>query len=416
MSEFLGGTGCSCLESIFKALCAGESATDLMAEFEQGCESLSGDEIEALFHKLQQEGVPFNSNPDVAEFYHTVVTEKLSAHQILQYAPGHPVRAYLQENQLIRELFAKINRIDPQQDLDAFTALFEQIGTVEKHYVRKENQLFPCLEQHGWDSPSTNMWALHDEIRDKIRSLRHSLEAGELELLLGKSEAMQQQMLHLIAVEEQRLLPNAMNLLEESEWVDMGVGDAEIGWMLDREYPRYGEVADEVEPETKSVPEEVVSEETDYVHPSKVSKRGKLHIDTSEMYHYDEGYLTPEQVNLMLKVLPLDITYVDEHDRVVFYNRGDDRLFPRSANIIGREVRFCHPPKSVDTVLRILEEFKKGTQDVADFRIHVKGRYVLIRYFAVRDEQKQYRGVIEMSQDITDITTMEGEQRLLDWD
>ena len=110
MSEFLGGTGCSCLESIFKALCAGESATDLMAEFEQGCESLSGDEIEALFHKLQQEGVPFNSNPDVAEFYHTVVTEKLSAHQILQYAPGHPVRVYLQENQLIRELFAKINR------------------------------------------------------------------------------------------------------------------------------------------------------------------------------------------------------------------------------------------------------------------------------------------------------------------
>ena len=126
--------------------------------------------------------------------------------------------------------------------------------------------------------------------------------------------------------------------------------------------------------------------------------------------------MTPEQVNLLFKVMPLDITYVDENDRVVFYNRGEERLFPRSKNVIGREVRYCHPPKSVDTVLRILEEFRAGRQDVADFRIHVRGRYILIRYFAVRDPDGTYRGVMEMSQDITDIQKLEGEQRLLDWD
>ncbi len=411
MSEFLGGADCGCLESIFRGLCSGESVSELIQQFEQGCESLAGEELEALFQKLEREGVPFQADPEVAAFYHTVVTAKLSARQILQFPPGHPVRIYLEENQLIRELFGKINQVDPQQEIERYRELFEQISSVEKHYVRKENQLFPCLERHGWESPSTNMWALHDEIRDKIRALRQTLEAGELEAVRGRCEAMQQQMMHLIAVEEQRLLPNAMNLLEESEWLEMRVGDEEIGWMLDRTYPVYGATEESIE---EPSPEETA--ESDYVHPSKVSRRGKLHIDTSEMYHYDEGYLTPEQVNLMLKVLPLDITYVDEHDRVVFYNRGEDRLFPRSANIIGREVRYCHPPKSVDTVLRILEEFKKGTQDVADFRIYVKGRYVLIRYFAVRDEQKRYRGVIEMSQDITDITTLEGEQRLLDWD
>ncbi len=106
---------------------------------------------------------------------------------------------------------------------------------------------------------------------------------------------------------------------------------------------------------------------------------------------------------------------MDENDRVVFYNRGEERVFPGSAGIIGREVRYCHPPKSVDTVIRILEEFKQGTQDVANFRIHFKGRYILIRYFAVRDAEKNYRGVLEMSQDITDIQALEGEQRLLDW-
>ena len=138
--------------------------------------------------------------------------------------------------------------------------------------------------------------------------------------------------------------------------------------------------------------------------------------DSALFPSYTVTYQTPEQVNLLFKILPLDITYVDENDQVVFYNRGEERLFPRSKNIIGREVRYCHPPKSVDTVLRILEEFKKGTKDVADFRIYVKGRFILIRYFAVRDNDGTYRGVVEMSQDITDIQAMEGEQRLLDWD
>ena len=100
----------------------------------------------------------------------------------------------------------------------------------------------------------------------------------------------------------------------------------------------------------------------------------------------------------------------------MFYNRGEERVFPRSPGIIGREVRFCHPPKPVDTVLRILDEFKKGTRDVADFWINFKERFIHIRYFAVRDGEKKYKGVIEMSQDVTDIRALEGESRLLDWD
>jgi len=155
---------------------------------------------------------------------------------------------------------------------------------------------------------------------------------------------------------------------------------------------------------------------TEYVHPSNVKRRKKVPFDTTGMIHVEEGYLTPEQVNLIFKTLPMDITYVDEHGKVLFYNRGQERLFPRIPGIIGREVHLCHPPKSVDTVLKIVEEFKKGTRDVADFRINIKGRFVLIRYFAVRDDDRTYRGVMEMSQDITDIQTLEGEQRLLDWD
>lgn len=414
MSEFLGGAGCDALIEVIRLLSAGEPAAEAIEIFEQQCNTLTEDELSAVLQKLEWEGVPFHDSKAVGQLYHTTVMAKLLARQILQYPEGHPVRVYLQENQLLRELLGRLNRANPQQDFDAYRRIFDQVASVEKHYVRKENQLFPCLERHGWDSPSTHMWALHDEIREQIRTLRQALEHNsDPATLEEQAHAMQQQMLHLMNIEEQRLFPNALDLLEESEWVEMRTGDEEIGWMLDRTYPIYRGSAATEAPEAEPEPD---PEEQDYVHPSKVEKPGKLHIDTRGMFHYDEGYLTPEQVNLMFKVLPLDITYVDEHDRVVFYNRGEERLFPRSANIIGREVRFCHPPKSVGTVLRILEEFRNGTKDVADFRIHAKGRYVLIRYFAVRDEQRNYRGVIEMSQDITDITTLEGEQRLLDWD
>ena len=125
--------------------------------------------------------------------------------------------------------------------------------------------------------------------------------------------------------------------------------------------------------------------------------------------------MTVEQVNLLFRTLPIDLTYVDENDKVIFYNRGEERVFPRSAGVIGREVRFCHPPKSVDTVLKILEAFRKGEQNEASFWITFKERQIYIRYFAVRDDKKNYKGVIEMSQDITEIKQIDGERRLLEW-
>jgi DUF438 domain-containing protein len=187
-----------------------------------------------------------------------------------------------------------------------------------------------------------------------------------------------------------------MQLLSEEEWKEFRDGDKEIGWMFDTAPTPYPEV--------------------EYIHPGEDTVRKKLPFGIEDKTHYDEGYLTPAQVNSIFRILPVDITYVNENDQVVFYNRGEDRVFPRSAGIIGREVKFCHPPKSVDQVLRILEEFKAGTQDLAEFWIQFKGKFIHIQYFAVRDEDRTYRGVIEMSQDVTHIRELEGQQRLLDWD
>ena len=310
---------------------------------------------------------------------------------------GHPARVYVEENDLIKDIFEELFKTDINKDFETFFNLFNQLCEVEKHFARKENQLFPYLEKYCWTSPSQNMWAFHDQIRDELKDVRKEIEEKRFDNVLNGIIAVYNSLSNLMQVESVRLLPNALNMLNEDDWKEMREGDEEIGWML------------------PTAPISYPTKEETYVHPSEDTKKRKLPFSLEDRTHYDEGYLTPEQVNFIFKFLPVDITYVDENDKVVFYNRGDERVFPRSAGIIGREVKFCHPPKSVDQVLKILEEFKAGRKDTAEFWIQFKGQFIHIRYFAVRDDNGIYKGVIEMSQDVSDIRKLEGEQRLLDW-
>lgn len=317
---------------------------------------------------------------------------------IQNFQEGHPVRVYLEENILTRKLFQELFETNMQEDYQTFYNIFNQICEIEKHFARKENQLFPYLEKYGWTGPSQGMWSFHDQIREEIKFVRKKVEEKDSSNILNDAMNLFNSINQLLQVEEGRLLPRAVDMLSEDDWKEMYEGDKEIGWMFASAPVQYP-----------------ASSKEDYIHPSEDKKRRKLPFSLENRTHFDEGYLTPEQVNFIFKFLPVDITYVDENDIVIFYNRGDNRVFPRSAGIIGREVKFCHPPKSVDQVLKILEEFKAGRQDTAEFWIQFKGKFIHIRYFAIRDEEKNYKGVIEMSQDITDIKKLEGDKRLLDW-
>lgn len=126
------------------------------------------------------------------------------------------------------------------------------------------------------------------------------------------------------------------------------------------------------------------------------------------------GALSPEQLSLMFTTLPFDIAFVDEADTVCFYSETKDRIFRRTPAIIGRKVQKCHPPASVDKVVRIVEDFRSGKRNMAEFWIQMDGKFVYISYYAVRDEQGTYRGTIEVTQDLTHLREIQGEKRLLD--
>ncbi|MGL1889453.1 MAG: PAS domain-containing protein [Reichenbachiella sp.] len=311
---------------------------------------------------------------------------------------GHPVKVYYEERELINLIMEELRNVNPANDYEEYFNLFNQLWTIEKRLVRKENQLFPYLEKYGWNGPSQGMWSFHDNIREQFKLVHDYNESKDFLSIRNNLYYLLFSVERLLIIEDSTLFPNAMSLLSEDDWKEFYEGDEEVGWML----------------KNKPAPYPAIKE--DYVHPSEDFTERELSFSTENTHHFDEGYMTPDQVNLLLRFLPLDITYVDENDKVIFYNRGDDRVFARSKGIIGREVKFCHPPKSVGMVLRIVDEFRAGTKDVAEFWFNFKERIIHIRYFAIRDKEMNYRGVVEMSQDITDIQKLEGQKRLLDWD
>ena len=194
----------------------------------------------------------------------------------------------------------------------------------------------------------------------------------------------------MIYKEEHILFPMALETLSEEDWAKVRKGEEEVGYAWIKPETQWKATAE-------SFQQSLLAE-----------KIGSLNLDT--------GQLTPEQVNLMLTHLPVDISFVNEHDEVAYYSASPERIFPRSPGVIGRKVQNCHPPKSMDSVQKILDAFRAGKKDVADFWIQMQGKFILIRYFAVRDADGKYRGCLEVSQDVTSIRRLEGQKRLLDWE
>jgi len=142
----------------------------------------------------------------------------------------------------------------------------------------------------------------------------------------------------------------------------------------------------------------------------------ELAEDKKRMLQFETGSLSKEEVEAVLDSLPVDISFIDKEDRVKYFNKAEGRIFVRTKAVIGRKVQLCHPQKSVHVVNKILEAFKTGKKDVAEFWISLNNRLILIRYFAVRDKNGKYLGTVEVTQDITDIKKIQGEKRLLDWE
>ena len=209
-------------------------------------------------------------------------------------------------------------------------------------------------------------------------------------------------MTSMMFMEEKILFPNAIKRLGERDWVRIRQGDDAIGYA----WIKPGAIWDAALAWAQAKEE---------VKASPIVEREQTSPSAEPMIKLNEGALPLKILDLMLRKLPLDISFVDANDRVLYYSDSPHRVFPRSPAIIGREVKNCHPPKSVATVERILEAFRKKEKDSAEFWITMGGRFILISYKAIYDDDGSYLGTMESSWDATDIRALQGERRLLDW-
>ena len=324
----------------------------------------------------------------------------------------HPIMCYIRENDAMRGLLKQVEELAQYPVIkNQWLELYDELHKHRLHLSRKQNQLYSILERKGFDRPTTTMWLLDDFIRDEVRDARRLLEEDREEEFIAMQPVIVADILDLMEKEETVLYPTSLAMIRPDEFEEMKAGDREIGFA----WIKVGG-GHRTEESKKSLPAtEAAGFASDLA--ALLGKYGFSGGSTpGQLLEVATGQMTLEQINLVYKHMPVDFSYVDENEIVRFYTDTDHRVFPRSKNVIGRDVKNCHPRTSVHLVEEIIDKFRRGEQDEVDFWINKPGLFIYIYYVAVRDEEGRFRGILEMMQDCTRIRSLEGSRTLLSWD
>ncbi|OGR19147.1 MAG: hypothetical protein A2X81_18650 [Desulfobacterales bacterium GWB2_56_26] len=384
------------LKEIIQGIHRGEDLNKLKEQFAALSQGVTATEIADLEQSLMDEGMPEKEVRRLCDLHIAVFEDSLGATPVPDMPPGHPVHTFMLENRETEKIIARLTALvrecgDPPKharlelEQDQFLRHLADLDKVNIHYTRKENQLFPLLEKHGVTAPSRVMWAIHDDIRGLVKGAKRQLADRQFTEMAATLKDVLSQIGLMIYKEEHILFPMSLDVLSEEDWLVVRQGEAAIGYAWIKPPPEMAAVRQ----------------------PASEAVEGLLEMET--------GRMSLEMINLMLTHLPVDVSLVDENDKVVYYSDCPDRTFPRSPAVIGRSVQNCHPSASVDKVDMILNAFREGKKQTAEFWITFGGKFIHIRYFALFDRQKRYRGCLEVTQDVTGIRALEGERRLLDW-
>lgn len=415
------------LKTIIQRLHAGADPEDVRNDLAELVGQCDAGEIAAMEQQIIAEGTPVEQITKMCDLHSQLVSGIVVDRPHEPIVPGHPVDTFQRENEAISDTVARLRTMlaGDNPDVHACRALFNELMDIEAHYLRKENLLFPMIERHGITGPSTVMWAKHDETRAMLKALGGALESGEgwLERARRAAGPALASLEEMIVKEEKILLPMALQSLTAIEWGEVYEQTPQFGYCIVDPGSRYTPP----QRDQASTPSDETPDEDDALVSLPITGQplppekggpggGSGGLGAGEAIILPTGLMTVDQLKAIFGVLPLDITFVDADDRVRFFTKPPDRIFVRPLAVIGRKVHHCHPPASVDVVDRILDDFRSGRQDVAEFWIEHMGKFIHIRYFAVRDEAGAYLGCLELTQDLTPLRALEGERRLLEYD
>ena len=387
------------VKDLIKQLHEGKSPEEVKRQFRNTLQEVSSTQVAQAEQELVKEGMPQEEIRKLCDVHLAVFRESLDKQRI-ELEADHPIYVFMEEHDVIlkyvEELKSIIQRVggatsfdDVADEMHRLGYIAEHLMEVEKHNVREENVLFPYLEKHGISEPPAVMWAEHNELKEKKQQL---LKLSEIQDKIAFKDFAKQladiggyitEALSSHVYKENHILyPAALQTIGDDEWREIREQCDELGYCC-------------------FTPKYVRAEESKEAQASE----GTIGFET--------GSLTMEEVEGMLNALPVDVTFVDTENTVRYFNKAEGRVFPRTKAVIGRKVQMCHPPKSIHVVNKVIDDLKNGRRSSADFWIDTNQRKIHIRYFPVRDQNGKFLGVMEVTQDITDIKKIEGERRLL---
>lgn len=395
------------LKELILRLHSGEDPKKVRSELIETLHQIPYGEVVEVEQELISEGLPADEVLKLCDVHGEVLEGRIDQSGARGVPAGHPIDVFRHENKELLKvidkvkqhlgiLYAETDKSFPEYVLKLL-GFFNELMDVDKHYKRKEYLLFPYLEKKEITGPPKVMWGKHDEIREQIRGsieilrnrnlIKQDLEDAEGILFTPVLKALED----MTKKEEEILFPMSLDLLTTEEWYEIHHQTLEFGFTL-------------YDPETEWKPEGL---STDSLHGVTLSHSGALQLPS--------GSFTAAEIMAILNSVPVDMTFVDKNDKVKYFTQGSHRIFARNRSIINRDVRLCHPPGSVHIVEKIIEDFKSGKASHAPFWIQMRGKFIHIEYFALRDEKGEYLGTLEVSQDLTDLRKLKGEQRILSY-
>ncbi len=375
------------LKSLIQRLHRGEDRAAVEAEFKRDFAYVTGAEIAQMEYNLVQDGVSVEEIQSLCDVHASLFQGSLAElHQ--DVLTVNPITMFEDENAEFSALVDKAIKFKQETNKSISVVkpflldLIEKFRLIDTHYSKKENVFFPFLEKHGIETIPQVMWGVDNQVREKLKDSFIALNSSDdVNDIMDKFYQMVDMVKEMITKENMILFPLLRDTLTENDF-------KAIAQSLENPEAGVYQSKDEVNPTFEEVE----------------SVDGDIRMSL--------GHLSTTEVNAILNTLPFDMTFVDANDRVKYVSQGKERIFDRPASVIGRPVHLCHPPQSVHVVMNIVEDLRSGKKEHEDFWINFRGKFVFIRYYAVRGEAGEYLGCIEVTQEISEIRSLEGEKRL----
>lgn len=360
-------------------LSAGESLESVRADFVREFEGVDATEIAAAEQQLIEAGMPIAEVTQLCDVHSALfhgVAEEVDATEV-----GHPIHLLTLENEALESALARIEQtLAADGSAEDLLAQLNALGPLRTHYAKKNDLIFPLLLKYGISGPSDVMWNVQDEIMDELNRIKKVLRGGDI---AGEKDALSTvlaRVREMVFKESNILFPMAVEHFSLEEWV-----------RIYRDFPEHGFAFIEDAPVWMRGESYDLPESEHYGTPSVAD--GDVKLTT--------GKLTLKQLEGIFRTIPAELTFADEDEVTRFVNEWEDRIFKRPFMALGRELYSCHPPRVKKMVSEVIKMLKTGQRDVFKVYQPIGDKQILVQYFAVRDEEGQYIGALEVVQDMT---------------